>query len=484
MNEEPVPHHARREPSVPEGKEDFRDHIATVDQQGKRLWIFPKKPSGKYFRYRQWFGYSLLALLIIIPWLRINGEPFFLINLVERRFVILGRTFWPQDIQLFVLAFIIGIVFIALFTVAFGRLFCGWACPQTVFMELVFRRIEYWIEGDWKQQKALNKAPWSAEKAFKKTAKHLLFFAVSFLIGNIFFSYLIGTDQLLKIITEPPSQHLAGLGAMLGFSAVFYGVFAFMREQVCTTICPYGRLQGVLLDRESIVVAYDHQRGEARGLFRKGESREEANKGDCIDCHACVNVCPTGIDIRNGTQLECVNCTACIDACDHMMVATGQPTGLIRFASEAEIADKRTFRWTTRMKAYTAVLVVLIGALLAVVLTRSDVETTVLRTPGLLFQRQPDGRISNLYTYKLVNKTNKGMPIHFELMDHSGELNLVGGPPVLERASMAEGELFIILDKGQMDGYNTLLKVGVFTGSKQIATISTSFVGPMKKSTP
>ena len=279
MNEEPVPHHARREPSVPEGKEDFRDHIATVDQQGKRLWIFPKKPSGKYFRYRQWFGYSLLALLIIIPWLRINGEPFFLINLVERRFVILGRTFWPQDIQLFVLAFIIGIVFIALFTVAFGRLFCGWACPQTVFMELVFRRIEYWIEGDWKQQKALNKAPWSAEKAFKKTAKHLLFFAVSFLIGNIFFSYLIGTDQLLKIITEPPSQHLAGLGAMLGFSAVFYGVFAFMREQVCTTICPYGRLQGVLLDRESIVVAYDHQRGEARGLFRKGESREEANKG-------------------------------------------------------------------------------------------------------------------------------------------------------------------------------------------------------------
>lgn len=480
----PVPHHARRKPPAPGPKEDFRDHIATVDKQGKRLWIFPKKPSGKFFRHRQWFGYTLLALLVIVPWLRINGEPFFLVNLIERRFVVLGRTFWPQDIQLFVLAFIIGIVFIALFTVAFGRLFCGWACPQTVFMELVFRRIEYWVEGDWKQQRALANAPMSAEKALKKTGKHLLFFAVSFAIGNIFLSYLIGTDELVKTITEPPMQHLGGLGALLGFSAVFYGVFAFMREQVCTTICPYGRLQGVLLDRESIVVAYDHQRGEARGLIRKGEDREEAGKGDCIDCRACVHVCPTGIDIRNGTQLECVNCTACIDACDHMMVSTGLPTGLIRFASEAEIADKRTFRWTTRMKAYTAVLLVLISALLAVVLTRSDVETTVLRTPGLLFQRQPDGRISNLYTYKLVNKTNKGMPIHFELLDHSGELKLVGGPPVLERASMAEGELFIILDKGQMDGYNTVLEVGIFSGSKQIGTVSTSFVGPMKKNSP
>ena len=460
--------------------ESFRDSIATVDKRGKRVWIYPKKPAGKWFNKRALLGYALLVVLFAGPFIRIAGEPLLQIDVLERRFVIFGQTFWPQDIHLFVLAFITGVIFIALFTVAFGRLFCGWVCPQTIFMELVYRRIEYWIEGDWKQQQALNKAPWSAQKLGKKTAKHLLFFGVAFLIGNTFLAYIIGSDRLIDIITSPPMEHLGGFLAMLGFSFLFYGVFAFLREQVCTTMCPYGRLQGVLLDRQSLVVAYDHVRGEERGKFRKGEDRASASKGDCIDCKACVHVCPTGIDIRNGTQLECVNCTACIDACNHMMESVDLPKGLIRFASEDEITEKKPWRFTTRMKAYSAVLTVLIGVIIALIVMRSDVEATVLRTPGMLFQEQEDGRISNLYNFKVVNKTSREMPLRFELIGMPGEIRLVGKEVNLEKASLAQGALFILLDHKELRGTKTKLTIGVYSGDRLIEEVSTSFVGPIR----
>ncbi len=468
-------------PAITKRDEQFRDSIATVDKHGKRVWIYPKKVSGKFWNWRKLFGYTLLVMLMLGPWIRIAGEPLLQLDVIDRRFVILGRTFWPQDIHLFVIGFITFIVFVALFTVAFGRLFCGWACPQTIFMELVYRRIEYWVEGDWKQQQALNKGPWSGERIWKKTLKHVLFFGVAFVIGNTFLAYLIGTDRLIDIITVSPNTHWSGFVAVLGFSGVFYGVFAFLREQVCTTICPYGRLQGVLLDRHSTVIAYDHMRGESRGLFKKNEDRAAVGKGDCIDCKACVHVCPTGIDIRNGTQLECVNCTACIDACDHMMTGVGLPTGLIRFASEREIADKKPWRYTPRMKGYSVVLTALVGILLLLILTRSDVETTVLRTPGTLFQRRDDGRISNIYAYKVVNKTSREMPIRFELIGSKGEVTLVGAARELGKAELIEGELFIILDKADVHGYTTELNVGIFSGDKLIDQVRTSFVGPITK---
>jgi cytochrome c oxidase accessory protein FixG len=461
--------------------EGFRDSIATVDKKGKRIWIYPKKPSGRFFNWRKLFGYALIVMLLAGPFIRIAGEPLLMINIPERRFVFFGQTFWPQDIHLFVLGFITFILFVALFTVAFGRLFCGWACPQTVFMELVYRRIEYWIEGDRQHQMALNKGPWTWTKLGKKTLKHTLFFAIAFVIGNTLLGYIVGSDQLLHIITEPMSAHVGGFLTMVGFSLVFYGVFAFMREQVCTTVCPYGRLQGVLLDRHSTVIAYDHVRGEQRAKFRKGEERSTAGKGDCIDCKACVHVCPTGIDIRNGTQLECVNCTACIDACDHMMDGVGLKRGLIRYASESEIAEKLPWRFTTRMKAYSAVLTLLVGVIVVLLVTRTDVEATVLRNPGTLFQRQDDGRISNLYQFKVVNKTSRDMPIQFRLLDAQGDVQVVGRELDLMNAQMIEGEMFIVLDPGQMKGYTTELSVGIFSGDKLIDKVRTSFIGPMTK---
>ena len=287
-----------------------------------------------------------MIILFGMPWVRVNGDPLMLFNILELRFIVFGIHFTPQDFHLFVIAMITFIVFIALFTAVFGRLFCGWVCPQTIFMEMVYRKIEYWIEGDANAQRRLNKAPWTTEKIRKKVLKQAIFFGIAVLVANTFLAYIIGTDEVIRIATEPISKNRNGFIAMLIFSGVFYFVFAWLREQVCIAICPYGRMQGVLLDKSSITVAYDWVRGEPRTKIKKGQSPVGA--GDCIDCNLCVKVCPTGIDIRNGTQLECVNCTACIDACDEVMEKVGRPKQLIRYDSlnGIESGKKRIFHST------------------------------------------------------------------------------------------------------------------------------------------
>ncbi|MCG8372221.1 MAG: 4Fe-4S binding protein, partial [Balneolales bacterium] len=313
-------------------KEQYRDHLATVNERGGRNWIYPKKPSGRYYTARNIFALFLLAFFFSGPFIEINGHPLLMVNILTREFVIFGVAFWPQDLHLLVfgmLSFIVGVV---LFTTIFGRLFCGWACPQTIFMEMVFRRIEYWIEGDYNAQIKLNRQAWNTEKILKKGSKWAVFYGMAFLISNMFLAYIIGKDAWIELVTDPPSEHLGGLSAMIIFSGVFYGVFAYMREQVCHFVCPYGRMQSVMLDNNSINVMYDYVRGENRGKAgdrKKVESgkatladlgfEEGTSFGDCIDCYQCVVVCPMGIDIRNGTQLECVHCTACIDACDDIM---------------------------------------------------------------------------------------------------------------------------------------------------------------------
>jgi cytochrome c oxidase accessory protein FixG len=351
-------------------------------------------------------------------------------------------------------------------------------------MEMVFRKIEYAIEGDWVAQKKLDSAPWDGTKIFKKTLKHTIFFGISFLIANTFLAYIIGSDELLGIISDPPNAHLAGLTAITIFSGVFYLVFAKLREQVCTSICPYGRYQGVLLDRDSVVVAYDHVRGEKRGQYRKKEDRASLGLGDCVDCRQCVHVCPTGIDIRNGTQLECINCTACIDACDDVMIKIGKPKGLIRYASEAQIADKKPFKLTTRAKAYTAVFSLLLTVVTVLLFTRSDVETTLLRAQGTLFQKQDDGRISNLYNAKIINKSAQEMPIELRLEGVQGEIRLVGETGLtLPKDGMTERALFIVLDRSQLTGIKTSVDIGIYSEGRKLETVSTTFMGAgeMKK---
>lgn len=460
-------------------EEEFRDRIATVDEKGGRRWIFAKKPSGRFYNYRKIVSYVLLAILFAAPHIKVGGEQLLLFNVIERKFVIFGKIFWPQDLYLFAIAMVIGIVFVILFTIIYGRLFCGWVCPQTIFMEMVFRRIEYWIEGDWTHQKKLKDGPWTWNKIGKRFLKHTIFWGISFLIANTFLAYIIGSDELWRIQTDAFGKHIGGFIAIVIFTTVFYLVFTRLREQVCTTICPYGRLQGVLLDANSMVVAYDHKRGEERAKFKKTEDRSAFGKGDCIDCHHCVNVCPTGIDIRNGTQLECVNCTACIDACDHMMEGVGLEKGLIRFVSENGIKNGTRFQWTRRVKAYTALLVALIGVLVVLLVTRNDFDATIMRQRGTSYHVTQDGQIGNIFELNLTNKTKENFVVQLKVDDPNTSIEIVGKKLKLKEEGHLKERFIIRMPMSNMSLGKRKIDVIVYGNGREIERVTTKVIGPI-----
>jgi cytochrome c oxidase accessory protein FixG len=460
--------------------DSYRDTIATIDAAGARVWLYPKKPAGRLYRRRKWLSYCFLAVLFAGPWLRIQGLPVLLLNLPARKFIILGQIFWPQDFFVLLLTMLTFLVFIIVFTVVYGRVFCGWVCPQTIFLEMVFRRIEYWLEGDAPQQKALDRSVLNWNKLWRKTTKHALFLLVSFLIANTFLAYIIGSKELVKLVTDAPTAHLGGLAVLTLFTGVFYAVFARFREQVCTIVCPYGRLQGVLLDKDSLVVAYDYQRGEPREKLRKTQLR---TAGDCIDCQQCVQVCPTGIDIRNGaTQLECINCTACIDACNNIMALINKPEGLIRAASVNGIAEGKEFRFAGRVKALSGVLATLLLVLTGLLVSRSNVAATVLRTPGQLFQKTNHGTITNLYNISIINKTNRPYPITLRVLEPAqGRISLVGSTSLkLPAQGIAEGVFFAELPRPALHRTTQKIRIGLFSGGELVAETSTKFLGPVQ----
>lgn len=459
--------------------EEFRDAISTVDQKGKRVWINPKKPKGRFTNYRSIVSTVLLVLLFIGPFLRINGHPFMLFNIPERKFIIAGVFFSSQDTFLFALFMLAGIIAIALFTVIFGRLFCGWVCPQTIFMEHVFRRIEYWIEGDYTRQKALRNGPWNAEKIGKRTAKYVLFIAISFLIANTFLAYIVGTETLYTYITHGPGENIGLFITLCAFTLVFFFVFAWMREQVCLIVCPYGRMQSVLLDRKSIVVAYDFVRGEPRGNPKKNKSGKPL--GDCIDCHQCVNVCPTGIDIRNGTQLECVGCTACIDACDTIMDKIDKPRGLVRYASVENIEQGKKFKFNVRIAAYTSVLVIILVAISVLLFTRQPLRVSILRVPGTTFQTQPDGRVSNIYQVKFTSRVFQDFAPEIKLLEPQGEIQVIGSKPHVKAGEIAQSTVLVILDRSQLHSLKEKIKIGVYKDGEIMTEQNTTFFAPIEK---
>ncbi len=456
---------------------DFRDRIATVDEQGNRKWVYAAKPKGKLYSIRTWLSYIYFVLFFGLPFIKVNDRPLFLFNVTEPKFIIFGKVFWPQDFFIFGLAMIAFILFIVLFTAAFGRLFCGWICPHTNFMEMMFRKVEYWIVGSANEQKRLAKAHWNSEKILKIGSKHIVFFILAFIVSNYFLAYIIGVDELERIITEPVSQHFVGFASLLAFSGVFYGVFAFFREQACTVVCPYGRLQSVLMDKNSVIVAYDYQRGEPRGNFKK---KTEEPLGDCIDCFQCVTVCPTGIDIRNGLQMECVGCTACIDACDAVMEKINKATGLIRYASENTIEKGEKLRYTTRMKLYTGLCSLVLIALSVILITRKDIDATVMRTPGILYQERGIDSVSNLYNIKMVNKTNKPIPLTIKVENEAGKVELIGNKYIpVAKEGQGTGSFFVVLPKKMITERKTKLKLALYEGDKKIAVVKTNFLGPI-----
>jgi cytochrome c oxidase accessory protein FixG len=446
----------------------FRDKPINLNERGGRKWVYAKKPSGKWFTRRAIFSYCMLLFFVGVPFVRVNGNPLILLDIASRKFIIFGAIFWAQDTFILALLMLSFVLFIVLFTVTFGRLWCGWACPQTIFLEMVFRRIEHLIEGDARARHKLDNSPWTSVKIFKKTLKHGIFVLISIAMTNTFLMWFIGSDKWIQLISEPINANLSSFLIMLVISAFFYWVYSFFREQICTMVCPYGRMQGVLLDSKTIMVTYDYKRGEPRG-GRGG--------GDCTDCKQCVSVCPTGIDIRNGTQLECINCTACIDQCNKIMHVTGKAPGLIRYASEDAIKGGHSKIWNTRNRAYSAVLLIIFSFFVYTLATRPDIETTILRTPGLLYQDH-ENQISNVYNIKIVNKTHNQMSLEIKLISHDGEIRMAGNSMTIKDQDMFESTFLLFIPKEQIKSNKTKIEFGIYSNNELIETYKTTFVGP------
>ena len=451
----------------------FRDSVGTIDQKGKRKYIFPKKPKGWFTDRRTFASIVYLIVFFTLPWIKMNGEPFIMINVLKRKFIIFGQIFGPQDFFIFALAMITFIVFIILFTSIFGRIFCGWACPQTIFMEMVFRKIEYWIDGDSNKQQQLKVMPWNTFKIRKRAIKIIVFYLISFIIANYFMAYLISMDEVLRYVHEGIGAHASTFIALLIFTSIFFFVYYWFREQVCIVVCPYGRLQGVLLDKNSIVVAYDYVRGEPRGKV------SEEKTGDCIDCKACVRVCPTGIDIRNGTQLECINCTACIDACDEIMEAVDRPKQLIRYASENNIAKKETLKITTRIKGYSFLLLAIASALFIMLATRDAVDITILRTQGMIYQSLPNGYIGNLYSARMFNKTHKDIEVNLSIPEEEGSIEVIGKKPLITKESYTIITFLVKKKTNHIKKRKSDIEIEVRAEGKKLSTKKTTFIGPI-----
>jgi cytochrome c oxidase accessory protein FixG len=462
--------------------ETFRDSVGTMEQSGKRKWVFPKKPAGKYTNYRTLVAVVLLALFFGLPFVKINGNPFLLLNILDRQFFILGQPFFLQDFFILALGAITSIVFIILFTVVFGRIFCGWICPQTIFLEMIFRKVDYLIEGDRNKQMKLDRQEWDAEKIWKRSLKYFVFVVISLIITHFMYMYIVGYKEVFHIMQQGPFENFSSFMVMIIFTASFYFTFAWFREQVCTLVCPYGRLQGVLIDKQTINVYYDFKRGENRSKWRKGEDRAAEGKGDCIDCNQCVVVCPTGIDIRDGQQLECVNCTACIDACDEVMVKVGLPKGLIRYATEDEIEKEVPFTFTNKMKAYTAVLLLMVGFLGFLLSNRGAMEAKFIKPAGSTFFVR-NGNITNIYNYTFLNKSTKDQIVTIKVIEpEHGKITLSGEESILlKKDQITKGTVNLSFPEKEIKLSKQKVKIGVYDAKGELMdSFETSFEGPFK----
>ncbi len=456
----------------------FRDALYNVDTSGRRVGFFPKRPQGRFFNARAIVSIVLLIIFFGLPFVQLGGEPFFLLDVVGRKFTLFGFKFWPQDFILFAVFTVSFFIFIILFTAVLGRIWCGWACPQTIFLEMVYRRIEFWIEGDSSKQKKLHAAEWNWEKLWKRTLKHGIFLVIAWWVSHTVISFFVGMPTVLGYFRDSPAAHPILFAFTLFNTGVFYFVFAHFREQACIYMCPYGRLQGVMIDQNSLVISYDYKRGEPRGKLKK--NLDTSGQGDCIDCKLCVAVCPTGIDIRNGTQLECVNCTACIDACDEVMDKINKPRGLVRYASQHQIETGGKFKLTSRAYLYIGVLVAFVGIFVALLLSSGDLKMTLLRAPGQTYNMTPTGTVTNLYDLSVVNKSEKDRHLDFKLQGSKGTVTVLGADDMrLPAGKSAVGAVLVELPPDEIKGMTFDIKIDVIENGAVLRTITTRFNGPM-----
>lgn len=464
-----------------EEHETFRNELASVHKDGRRKWVYARQPSGRFYRRRTILSWFLLAFLFSAPFIKVAGQPLVLLNFLERRFVLFGLAFWPQDFYLVVLLALTILLTLALSTASVGRIWCGWLCPQTVFMEMLFRKIEYAIDGSAEQQVRRDRGPFTTARAGRFAVKHAIFFALSFAIANVFLAYIIGADALIAIITSPPHEHWRGLVAISIFSLVFYGVFARFREQACTLACPYGRVMSALIDSSTVTVTYDQLRGEPRGHRIAADG---IASGDCIDCGQCVTVCPTGIDIRNGIQLECVNCAACIDACDAVMTKVHQPIGLIRLTSHDAITTGRLVWITPRVKAYAAIWLVLAAATTTLMARRPDLSVMLLRQPGTLFAEVDNG-IGNFYNLQVINRTGRALSLEYVAVAPAGaSIIALGDIHEIAAHGVIESRVMVRIPRSSLAGPSTPIRVEIRADGRLMDVVTSALLGPAGRKAP
>jgi cytochrome c oxidase accessory protein FixG len=457
--------------------------LPTLNEDGTRRWIRPKPSHGPWWHRRRVVAYALMALFFAAPHLRIFGKPVFLMDLPRRQFTLMAYTFLPTDTLLFMFVMGSGVIGIFLLTAFFGRAWCGWACPQTVYLEFLFRPIGRWFDGGYTGSRNLDKQhAWFTPR---RIAKYITFFLLALFVSHTLLAFFVGTDQLYHWMLGSPSLHPSAFFFVVVFTGIVWFNFTYFREQTCLIVCPYGRWQAALIDRQSVIVAYDYVRGEPRAHATKDR---DAKAGDCIDCSACVQTCPTGIDIRNGLQMECVHCTQCIDACDDVMVKVGKPKGLIRYSSQDAIAGKPRKLLRLRTILYPVVLTILLGGLATAMITKAPADITIMRGLQAPFTEEGDGRISNQIRIKITNRRGNDQQYSFTVAGLEGtdlkasDITIVApeNPMTVSSEGSRTTSMFILLPRSAFVNGDRPMQLVVSDGKGYTETINYRLLGPSK----
>ncbi|MFQ3225803.1 MAG: cytochrome c oxidase accessory protein FixG [Lentimonas sp.] len=450
-----------------------RESLITINRDGSRKFLHPADVSGKFTNWRRLFALTLIGVYVSLPWIPINGNPAVFLDVLNRRFHLFGLTFAAQDLWL-AFFFISGVGFSLFFiTALFGRLWCGWACPQTVFLEHVYRRIERWIEGDATKRRQLDVAPWNFEKFSKRGVKQIIFAIISLMIAHLFLAYFISIPQLYQWMQEKPEENWGAFVFVFIASALIYFNFAWFREQLCLVICPYGRLQSALIDDDSIIIGYDEKRGEPRGKAK------QTGIGDCIDCTRCVQVCPTGIDIRQGLQIECIGCSNCIDACDTIMTKLNRPKGLIRYDSQNGLAGKKKRVLRPRIILYFVLMLIGATAMTLSVMQLRSANMNIVRMTGAPYFIT-ETTVRNQYMLRVINKTSETKTYTVNSNAPDQTYTMEGNEDGIRVEPMGEEvrPVIISIQKEHYKGRFTLELSLIAPDDHSIITREVEFIGP------
>jgi cytochrome c oxidase accessory protein FixG len=451
----------------------IREAVTTINRDGSRFFLHPADVNGFYTRLRRLFALLLIGIYVSLPWIPINGNPAVFLDVLNRRFHLIGLTFTAQDLWL-VFFFITGLGFSLFFVTAlFGRLWCGWACPHTVFLEHVYRRIERWIEGDATKRKKLDRQPLNASKFFKRGLKHTLFIIISLIIAHFFLAYFVSIPQLYTWMKSSPTEHWGAFIFVFVASGLIYFNFAWFREQLCLVICPYGRLQSALIDDDSIIIGYDEKRGEPRG------KATQTGVGDCIDCNRCVQVCPTGIDIRQGLQIECIGCSNCIDACDTIMTKLNRPKGLVRYDSQNGFAGKKKRILRPRIALYFVLLLFGVTAMTLSAMQLRSANMTLVRMTGMPYFIT-DTTVRNQFMVRVINKSTETRTFTIKRIVENQAHEVKGIEESIQVEGMGEEirPIALIVPRESYSGHFPVEFSLIGSDGQEIMTRKAKFIGP------